>query len=259
MKVKLRVAPLSSYRPPQYPMKEQVLAHPEMLEPVPARWKGIPALCAALALTVSAGLCGCAQSDRARFFARGDGEVIGAGDWAGMIQVPAFLSEQEAARIVREEAQAWGLHLEGEGEMVITGDFPLPAVAYTADYGDTRKTWQGQLQLDGYDEKKKVAFEYVSKEDIDQWAQQAVDGNARVEMYRFYQTAYRLTESMQAQLRDSGAYMGVFYDPGTTRIAQNDDTWDEKAYQQAQKEYKIEQLRLQVRDFLDWLAAEGII
>lgn len=42
-------------------------------------------------------------------------------------------------------------------------------------------------------------------------------------------------------------------------IPQNDDTWDEKAYQQAQKEYKIEQLRLQVRDFLDWLAAEGII
>ena len=258
MKVKLTVEPLLSYGPPQYPVKERALAHPELLASTPSRWKGSPLLCAALALTV--GMGGCAgKGGQARFFTGGAGTVIGEGDWVGMIQPPAFLSEQEAGQIIREEAEARGVCFGDHGTKVMTGEFPIPAVAFAGNYGDTLKTWQGQLQLDGYDEQKNVAFEYISKEDIDQWARQAAGGNSCVEMYRFHQTASRLTESMKDQLRGRQEHVGVFYDPGTTNVGPYGGTRDEEAYQQTQKEYKTEQLRLQVRDFLDWLAAEGII
>ncbi len=258
MRIRLKVCPIPARRQPNYPTKKQTLAHPELLASIPSRWKGSPALCAALALTV--GLGGCAgKGGQARFFTGGDGTVIGEGDWVGMIQPPAFLSEQEAGQIIREEAEARGVCFGAQGTKVMTGEFPLPAVAFAENYGDTLKTWQGQLMLDGYDGQKNVAFEYISREDIDQWARQAADDHSCVEMYRFHQTAYRLSECMRNQMHDKQEHIGVFYDPGTTNIGPYGGTRDEAAYQQAQKEYKIQQLRLQMRDFLDWLAAEGII
>ncbi|MFR1759972.1 MAG: hypothetical protein ACLSX2_09715, partial [Christensenellaceae bacterium] len=89
MKIRLKVRPIPARRQPNYPTKERALAHPELLASTPSRWKGSPALCAALALTVSVGLGGCAKQPggRVRLFARGDGIVrvyVGEG-WVGMI------------------------------------------------------------------------------------------------------------------------------------------------------------------------------
>ena len=261
MKIRLTVAPLQAYRPPQYPTRQCVRSDPGLLEAVPARWKRSPALCAALALTVSAGIYGCAgRTGAAMMFDSGASEVIGEGVvWQGMVTPPAFLSEAEACQVIREEAIARGVDL-GQGEMLLIGDFPQPDVGSSTSYSGARKTWHGLFRLDGYDERIGAGFEYVSKEDIDQWTQQAMGEEARVAKYRFHQTANRLTASMQEQMRSSWGHIGIFYDPGTTFVdSPNDGTWGEKAYQQAQREYKIEQLRQQVRDFLDWLAAEGII
>lgn len=260
MKTKLTVEPVLSYTPRKYPVKERVQAHPELLEPIPARWKRSPALCAALALTVAAGLSGCTPRKGAvKLFGSNLSKVMGDGIVRqGMVTPPAFLSESEACQIIREEAEARGLCL-GQGEMILSGDFPVPDVAASATYSAAQRTWNGQLRMDGYDDQAGAGFEYVSKEDIDQWVEQATGEEACVAQYRFDQTAHRLTEAMQDQQRSSWGHIGIFYDPGTTFVDQKGEAWDEAAYQQAQKKYKIEQLRLQVRDFLDWLAAEGII
>ena len=259
-KVRMEVCKVQRYRLPGYPSKVRAMDCQRLLASTPTRWKGSPVLCAALALTVSAGMSGCAlRSGAAAVFGSGPSEVIGDGIVRqGMVTPAAFLSEVEACQVIREEAMVRGLDL-GQGSMILAGEFPLPDVGANPRYSAARKTWHGQLRLDGYNEQIGAGFEYVSKEDIDQWTQQAAGEDACMAMYRFHQTANRLTESMQEQIRDSWGHIGVFYDPGTTFVDQGDGPWDEAAYQQAQKEYKIEQLRLQVRDFLDWLAAEGII
>ena len=59
MKVHLGVCTVQRYKAPGYLDKERAKVQPELLEPVQARWKRRPALCAALDLPVPAGLRGC--------------------------------------------------------------------------------------------------------------------------------------------------------------------------------------------------------
>ena len=151
-------------------------------------------------------------------FDSGASEVIGEGVvWQGMVTPPAFLSEAEVCQVIREEAIARGVDL-GLGGMLLIGVVPLPDVGSSTSYSGARKTWHGPFRLDGYDERIGAGFEYVSKEDIDQWTQQAMGEEARVAKYRFHQTANRLTASMQEQMRSSWGHIGIFYDPGTTFV-----------------------------------------
>ena len=261
MKVKLTVEPLLSYGPPKYPVKERALAHPELLASTPSRWKGSPALCAALALTLAAGMSGCmGQGSKVRLFERGEGRVYGDG-WVGMVAPAAFLSEQEACQIIFEEAEARGLHFEMKGEKELIGDFPIPnsrpdTLYYT---GEKPETWHGALILDGYHAGQNVGFEYISKEDIEDWSQAKLFEGELLSFYRFHDTGENLAESLRKQMDEDWGRIGILYDPGTIAVQPNGETLSDAAYQALQKQYKIEKLRLQVRDFLDWLAAEGII
>lgn len=261
MKVKLTVEPLLSYGPPQYPVKEQALAHPELLASTPTRWKGSPILCAALALMVSAGMSGCmGQGGKVRLFERGEGRVYGDG-WVGMVAPAAFLSEQEACQIIFEEAEARGLHFEMKGEKELIGDFPIPNSRPDTFYytGEKPETWHGALILDGYHAGQNVGFEYISKEDIENWSQAKLFEGELLSFYRFHDTGENLAESLRKQMDEDWGRIGILYDPGTIAVQPNGETLSDAAYQALQKQYKIEKLRLQVRDFLDWLAAEGII
>ncbi len=264
MKVKLTVEPLLSYGPPKYPVKERALAHPELLASTPSRWKGSPALCAALALTVSVGLGGCAKQPggRVRLFARGDGIVrvyVGEG-WVGMIQPPAFLSEQEAGQIIREEAEARGIRFGAEGTKTLSGYFPMTEFQLDSPGIPEGETWQGDLALDGYDAEKGVGFEYISKTDIEQWSKTNVRADDRTSsIYDFSNAGLLLSRSIREQMDEDWGRIGILYDPGTVYVKTDGAALSEEEYQRIQREFKIGQLRLQVRDFLDWLAVQGII
>ena len=261
MKVRLEVCPVQRYKAPGYPDKERAKVQPELLEPVPARWKRSPALCAALALTVSAGLWGCAgQGSRVRLFTGGEGivRVYGGAGWVGAIQPPAFLSEQEACQIIREEAEARGIHFASEGTKTLNGRFPVTEFQMDRPSPDG-ETWHGNLALDGYDTEKGVGFEYISKTDIEQWSQTDMQADETSSLYDFSGAGLMLSRSIREQMDEDWGKIGILYDPGTVYVKMDEAAISEEAYQRIQRDFKIEQLRLQVRDFLDWLAAQGII
>ena len=259
MRIRLKVCPIPARRQPNYPTKKQTLAHPELLASIPSRWKGSPALCAALALTV--GLGGCAgKGGQARFFTGGAGTVIGEGDWVGMIQPPAFLSEQEARQIIREEAEARGVHFGAEGTKTLSGYFPMTEFQLDSPGISEGETWQGDLALDGYDAEKGVGFEYISKTDIEQWSKTNVRADDKTSsVYDFSGAGLLLSRSIREQMDEDWGRIGILYDPGTVYVKTDGAALSEEEYQQIQREFKIENLRLQVRDFLDWLAVQGSI
>jgi hypothetical protein len=282
MKTSLAVAPIKAYAAPRYPTKQAVLLDPDVLRTIPKRWDAKPAVCLALMLTVSTGLFGCGGTTgealpsgetpsvsgtappatagpdekkppalRIPIFAHGSGR----GSYGcESVAPPVFLSEEEAAQVIREEAGRLGVHFDGSKS--IEGTFPA-----TNLYGDERfkdATWNGALALDGDDAALGIGFEFVSKDDVAAW-QQTGNMASSVEEYDMKGTAERL-----AGCSDN---IAVFYDPGQNWEDFNFDRKDGQAdfqayintYSAEQKERMLEDLRSQVRDFLTWLAGEGVI
>ena len=105
------------------------------------------------------------------------------------------------------------------------------------------------LSLDGYSDDLGIGVEFVSTDDILDW--KADTGMAAtVEEFDLKGTAQRLA--------DCTDNVAVFYDPTA------DDDLDftgsnEESYVESNREQSLEELRAQVRDFLQWLKAQGVI
>lgn len=276
---KLKIEPVPFYKSPKYPTKAAILINPALLGALPQRWKAVPSLCVALTLTISTGLYGCAKDERDNDDEKNlsvsvpvdgsdqgnDGNVLsvsvpvfehGTGRGAygcEMVAPPVYLSEEEALQIIREEAEAQGIDFSDT--QTIEGNFPATNIYYGDDEFETRK---GEIELDGYDPDLKIGFEYVSTKDVEDWAKKT-DYWCSVSIYDMKGTAERLSKVVENT--------AVFYDPGADSEA-FEMNWEADAdtrqaylqqYQSEQKELMRENLRAQVRDFLEWLAAEGII
>jgi hypothetical protein len=260
---KLKVEPVLFYGTPKYPTKDAVRADPLILNTLPRRWSGMPALCVALSLSLSTGLIGCSNNnDRdddddddlrvsVPFFAHGEGR----GAYGCVMVAPAvYLSEEEALQIIKEEAKAKGVVFD-DTKTIRGTRFP----ATNINMGDDEyETWQGSIELDGYDSDLQIGFEYVSENDVNDWAKET-DSWCSVSDYDMKGTAERLSKVVKNT--------AVFYEPGSDPNAFEMD-WEADSetidkyfgsYESEQKELMLENLRAQVRDFLDWLAAEGII
>ena len=283
----LELKPLRRYRDPEYPTKEEADRSPELLHAIPIRWKHHPLLCSVLVFTVASGLCSCASKqkqpepasaveplippdgDEARteqqnapetsdlpapleipVFAHG----IGRGSYGcESVAPPVFLSEEEAAQVIREEALLQGVDFSGQ--KTIEAELPV-----TNLYGDEQfqnSSVRSTLELDGYDEALGIGFEFVSQKDVVSWKQ---DGNmaSSVENYEMKDASERLHADNTA----------VFYDPGADWRAfsynwenGNGEAYDAyvQSFTENQKQAMKEQLREQVRDFLQWLQGQGII
>jgi hypothetical protein len=264
VKSKLKIEPVPFYMAPKYPTKSDVLMNPAILNALPQRWKSLPSLCIALTLTLSSGLYGCTKEDprdkdesnkdlkvSVPFFAHGEGR----GAYGCVMVAPAvYLSEEEALQIIREEAEAKGVNFS-DTKSIKGMNFPATNIYY----GDTGyETWKGSIELDGYDTDLQIGFEYVSENDVEQWAKKT-DYWCSVSELDMMGTAERLSKVVKNT--------AVFYDPGANTDAYEMD-WEadsetrqayEDAYKSEQKELMQENLRAQVQDFLEWLIAEGII
>lgn len=262
MKQYLNVSPVKRYTDPKYPTKQEVMLHPQVLKAVPKRWSAKPAVSMVLLATLSTGLCSCMVKAKQLqgtektelaipVFQHGDGR----GSY-GCVSVapPVFLSEEEAAQVIRQEAEAMGVRFDRTKS--IEGTFPATDLNSNEKLKDA--TWQGQLQLDGYDEALDIGFEFVSKNDVVEW-QKIGDVMSSVESYDMLGTAERLAGTSKN--------LAVFYDPGQDWEAfkfnrenqESDiDVYIEQ-YTAQQKERMLEDLRLQVRDFLNYLSAQGVI
>ena len=151
-------------------------------------------------------------------------------------------------QVIEEECAAQGIDLTGQ--KTISGTFPATSTLPEAISGsDSDQTYTGDLSLDGYSEDLGIGVEFVSTDDILDW--KADTGMAAtVEEFDLKGTAQHLA--------DCTDNVAVFYDPTA------DDYLDftgsnEESYVESSKEQSLEELRAQVRDFLQWLKAQGVI
>lgn len=167
---------------------------------------------------------------------------------------PVFLSEEEAIQVIREEAQAQGVYFDSQ--KTISGTFPGTDLSGSAD---DPGTWEGDLELDGYDANLNIGVEFISTNDISDWHQDH-GVMSSVSSYEALKTAQELSEATEN--------VAVFYDPMSADSREFDFDWDDPdgdydaysaAYTAQQKEIVIEDLRTQVRDFLEWLKGQGVI
>ncbi|WP_195984031.1 hypothetical protein [Clostridium sp. D33t1_170424_F3] len=243
MDKEMQLAAVKAYGKPEYPVKEEVLHSPDLLKALPKRWHAKPVICILLAFTAASGLCACSEIQRpntaAPIFAHGDGRGA-----YGCVSVaaPVFLSEEEAAQVIREEALLQGVDFSGTKS--IYGEFPATSLYSFLEEESDPGTWKGTLELDGYDEALGIGFEYVSKQDVIDWLKDD-KALASVESYDIKGTAERLADAVDN--------IAVFYDPTAA------EDFDGSLSRTELKKQIKEQLREQVRDFLSWLAGEGLI
>ncbi len=239
----LTCRPLRRYVVPDFPTCGEIDAQPELLRALPRRWQGNAVL---LTLTLTCvTLAGCRTQPRetevrlsgtpapppsrvAPVFGSSAAPGAMPAPYAtvkGKVAMPVFLSEDDALQIIADEAKTAGLTITPAGQR-LTLPNPIPVRAGTAA--------PITLEVDGGDGAHAVMVEFVSREDYAAWQGPASTTPT------LRDAAVALSGKLAAA-RSVGAY-GIFYD------ATDDDAHAGRVA-----------LRQQVRDFLMWLRAEGVI
>ncbi len=166
------------------------------------------------------------------------------------VSSPAFLSEEEAYDVLAQECEAAGVPLAKEEEDR-TAVRPVMNLYLTAQES-VLSTQSGTVRVDA--EVAGVPVVYVSRQDVEDWRDPKPTRMTSV-------TGYDM-KSAAASLLENNEGFAVLYDPsGYGEMKRPADDMD-KARAQAEDEARVkalEDLRRQVRAFLDWLRAEGVI
>ena len=193
-----------------------------------------------------------------------------------VINPPVFLSEDEAAKVIQDEARRAGINFSKDGRKLPNIEMPTNARLEIVTKKDGTTEWVPKtdmqvlpsLSLDGFDKKRNIAYEFVSKQDLHAW-QTGVTDMGSVGREDLITTAKALASGI-AKTKPGGAF-GVFYEPLTSWEEArkkaglpasgkgNDFNAQEKVMKAAANEIVREQLRAQVKDFIKWLKAQGVI
>lgn len=272
-----KVNPVVRYPNPRYPGAAQVLQNPDLLRRLPARFATKPAVRMTLAAVLSLGLMGCSSAQPSQSPPPGSEESplptpppaaplsiplfehgSGMGSY-GCVSVapPVFLSEEEALSVIRDEAAKCGLNFS-EGLTLKGAQLPLHNT-----FEQSNRLTSGDLELDGYDDTHGIGVEFVSRQDLIEWQDPDQNVASSVENYYFRDAASAIAENNPA--------VAAFYDPMSADFREFNYEWPEeddggKGYEEYAAKYDAEQrekslndLRAQVRDFLEWLKGQGII
>lgn len=280
----MKVKPVRFYASPGYPVKEAFFADPEGTRRIPVRWAKNGVVMAAFGMTLAMSACSVAVAEGGTGEAepKKDGAAAlvapvfihgeGSGSF-GCVAVtsPSFFSEAEAFEIIRSEAELYGgIVFDGEEPLVLE-NVRIPRTSL----GDGGRKFlipyrNGDLELDGADRERHIAFEFVSSEDVGAWKKDD-KSYSTASSYRMRETA----EDLQKGIKDykGDTRLGIFYDPYDYEALR--DTYDEidqrhsgpdrdwatvqKEKEEAAKAWSEESLRMQVRDFIDWLKGQGVI
>jgi len=266
----LRAKPVKNLRFPGYPGKLEVLKEPGLLKNhVPRNWLTHRELTGALSAFLAFNAVGYSESPQttnptpkntnrpaitAPLFQQG----LNTGNMNNnprailgcvMISPPAYLSEAEAMQIIREEMNQAGLSkLDSKVNMnkvIIEGRELKYGYNWVAGKYDYRLVEvSGPLEADLTDPDRHIAIEYVSREDFytlggDRQSSWATDLN---------KTSSALEEQVREQ--DPDLHFASFFDP-------SDNTFQGTWIQRQAESKRL--LRLQVKDFVDWLKGQGVI
>jgi hypothetical protein len=277
---------------PQYPKREGISSE-QIKDSVPQRWAGSHAAKIALGALAAMSLAGCtpprtagvpiapsptteemvSQSpvvddvlmgevmaptiSVAPLFEHGDGMGAFGCD---MVTPPVFLTEDEALSVINNVAKEYGLTFSAKGAPALANVLQPVTNIYEPEEKaapDTVVT----LTPDFADAAHGVVLEFVSVEDVRSWHKDQGFASS-VESYDALDAAEQLSEALESAAADTGGCtVGVLYDPCEQQDPQNGGDWeaavrDAEAQSRARSEAA---LAAQVRDFLEWLKAQGVI
>ena len=293
----LRCAPVlpRRRRPPAYPTKLQILATPQLLERrLPPAWAGNREIAAAVGVFLAAQATGChhgsaidktvanqlpiAQQAVAPIFLHGEGRGA---TGCVVISPPVFLSEEEARQVIEEELAKFDICISSRDVDFEQIKIPPRYIHVTPQREDpviVETVIESQkdariMSVDLLDDDKRIAIEYITNTDHGVLGGLILEpGNwSSVTRYDFADTARYLADKIQETEPD--VHFGVFYDPlicpaAFSRRNENnspvtsldwlsDSNAEEKRNLARQASKRM--LREQVRDFVDWLKAQGVI
>ncbi|MFL0270013.1 hypothetical protein [Candidatus Clostridium radicumherbarum] len=260
----MKITPVNKYKNPNYPTRRAVLENPEILRLLPNRWKNNIYAATALSTLLMITLSACDNTEKAvnkngtlekkalvaPIFEHGSGRGSFGCD---SVAPPSFISEEEAFQVIQEEAKNYGISFDKSGLQLKNINLP-----YTNLYPEPKNTngkaivstHMGSLKLDGFDEAKKIGFEFVSQIDYREW-QKNQGMFSTVETYDFLSAAKVLRDGINENHGDTS--VGVFYNPMISP-QYGVILKDVEAKLKAEEE-----LKQQVKDFFEWLKAQGII
>ena len=293
----MKITPVKRYRTPNFPIHEVLQKHPELLRLVPKRWANSPLVLSALAfacliltsraeaaeafwdeaefdeasveqtetlrdapayLPVAGSSAVPAANTENRHIAPIFQHGLGRGSFGCMSSAsPVFLTEDEARKAIQEEAASAGIRFEPDVKTLEAVEMPLAVtIGSEARDSDLRtgaariRTHSNRLVLDGTDRLRNISFEFVSHQDHHNWD------------FRYYYNLLEISDILYTAeaLRngltkiDNTGVVGVFYDPVHYASSRTN-----RSSVAAARKASINELKKQVRDFIAWLKAEGII
>ena len=270
----MKLTPIAKYAPPRYPDKYAPHLDSLLRSHVPLRWRSSPLAGTVLSAVIMLGLSSCAEApgdyvtmgvplptptDMPRAATPIFEHGMGVGTFGCVsVAAPVFLSEADAYAIISDEFAKIGFTVEQGGGTVENVQLPVTSAYQELNGQYEMKTENGSLDFDFHINGMKI--EYISSADFQRWTNEeaylASDGTmmmASVSTENYLETAKTLNDSLNAM--DLGQVHGVFYEPAEYYEWREDD---EQAKQEA-AERAQEQLRAQVKDFIEWLAAQGVI
>lgn len=265
------IRPVQHYTEPNYPIRSILDKHPELLKLVPRRWRGNPTVIAALTALCLMTLNHRASADKpsdkppcrvAPIFQHGDGRgAFG----CEMVAPPTFLSEAEARQVIVEEAKRMGIFFEPETR-TLKGVTPPIFDEYgrllAADEAEPRQP-APRIKPDGADRRRKVSYIFVSESDLLTWQRDTGSKEPVKYSYNLKQAAQLLGE--RVCLSQPQEFVGVLYDPVAwapfPRGLSGQAEWQtaRQEHEVKSRQLSLDQLRAQVRDFIKWLKAQGVI
>jgi hypothetical protein len=269
---------------PEYPTREALLAVPGVLrEHLPAGWKRMVAAGGVAVVFTVAGLgvmpAGCTRDTGgpaaivAPIFEHGDGR---AATGCVVVSPPVFISEEEARQIITEELGKAGVKFTQKDVEMKRVMIKHQMARYVEANGKSATVMEEfkpptPLVVDLVDPERKVAVEFISQADYHD-----VGGGmsmSTVEDYDFKEVGRGLAEKVKAV--KGGYRVGVFYDPaghGEIKMPTEEELKGKNAEERSKMYLDMreagqagaaksakENLRLQVRDFAEWLKKQGVI
>ena len=254
MKTDLKILPVLTKKAPKYPDKYSVALDKMLLDNTPTRWntplvKSITGT--ALSFSIMATLAGCVPKEKvAPLFEHGDGVgTIGCMSVAAVL----FLSEADALQIITDEFAKHGLTATESGRVIDNISLPVIDTKRNrlSEEQHTANSF-GSLSLDLDLVGTNVVMEFISLEDYQAFPKRAnVPSGLSITSYKIKPAADQLVTAFK-DLDNTDTTYATFYDPVydrysyTTPLPSTDTT-------------SAELLREQVRDFIEWLAAQGVI
>jgi|WetSurMetagenome_2_1015567.scaffolds.fasta_scaffold33067_2 hypothetical protein len=277
----MKVTPLKRYRVPRYPIQEILATHPELLKLVPKRWANTPLVLSALSLVcmILAARDGRPADKQANMVkaspptvqsqpaATRVAPIFHHGEGRGafgcvVTSPPVFLTEDEARQVIIEEAATAGIHFENTKRVIAPVEVPVTD-AYLGLAIDVRtrkpKTQKSALVLEGTDPQRNISFEFVSYKDVvDTWEIGAHIEMSTLSLFKIEPAAEILQQGLGKTTADQT--IGVFYDPASDYVSDKLTPYPVSGNSKEEaKQKSIQELREQVRDFIVWLKAQGII